>query len=744
MIQRKVLLATAGLITAIVIVIVIVATWAAHRNDEPSAEVKLHGSKGPQPTAVRAPATPQDCEVNVRVTDDESNPVADAAVCVHSAHDLGRQHCGPTSDEGVVGLSWGCLSTSESMIVIARKAAHTQLRNAKFVARPGEVSRVAVTLTQIDYGLEGRVEDILGGPIEGAWIWATCEGESSTWGNAWDADAVSSAVSVESGEFALGFKRKCKLDELMIKAEGYANYSRSISKDDALIVARLVPAAMIRGRVVAEGRSVEGALVVATTGRFGETEDLRALSGSDGQFEIQGVPPGQWVVRATKHDALGTAADMVTVDMGEKADGVLVQLGQMSSVDVTVGNVKAGFCGEALASLWPVSELGLAFGALETISLDEDHHGSFRAVANGKYQIKVRCSGYALAQSVEFDLRAVESKHISVQMAGGEQLAGRVVDAGGQPVPFCSVTVGGAKQRCDENGDFAFQVELTYPAKLSASSPDGGLAEIVLNEHSKEHLTVPLLQQIEFDGSVVSASGLGISRAQITSPSIDGDALQCSRSAPDGSFSCRYAAAFGSWTGLIEAKRGEVVLGQAVVSEEGQVVIQTTTMDIEGQVVHGSGEPAEFAHVNLFEEVEGRRASIGSVQADVEGRFQIGGALSGRAHHVSVFAPDGASVEVEVGTNPMVVELPNSVALMLDVQGCDPGMTGQVGVYRQGQMLPTIARSVMLTSGESKVVLGRVSGGTYEIRAEFPGCGAKKIPHVVERREVESIVNLVF
>jgi hypothetical protein len=743
MTQRKALqlLVAVGVITTI---LVILFTGVAPGNGEPATKPEPHNASrsNVHPTPGQSPPSLDECAVDVSVTDEDSNAVANVKICVHSAHDLGRQYCGSTSHDGVVGLNWSCVSSPESMIVIANKAAYSQLLNTKFVARSGEVSRVAITLTQVDHELHGRVEDILGGPVEGAWIWATCEGDSSTWGDAWDADAVSSAVSSQSGEFALGFKRNCKLDKLMIKAEGYANYSREISNADSSIVVKLAPESVIRGRVVAEDQPVEGAMVVAVTGRFGETEDLRALSGPDGQFEIQGVPPGQWIVRAQRHSAVGTAADVVTVDMGDEADGITVQLVQMSSVELTVGNVKQGFCDEGLASLWPVSELGLTFGALETVSLDEEHRGLFRAVANGKYQIKVRCGGYSLVQGEEFELRGAESKHISIQMPEGQLLGGRVLDAGGQPASFCAVNIGDAKQRCDENGDFVFRVDLTYPVTLVASSADGGLANVVLKEHPGKDLTVQLSQRFKFDGTVLSQSGLGVPRVQITSPSTDGQMLQCLRSAADGSFSCEYEGA--EWSGLIEAKRGDVVIGQSFVLPKEQVVVQTSTVDIAGQVVRVSGEPAEFAYVNLFEDVGGRKSSIGSTQTDAAGQFRIGGALSGRPHRLSVVASDGASVEVEVDTNPIVVELPSAVSLALNVQGCESGVAGQVGVYRQGQMLPTIARPVMLLSGDAMMLLGMVASDTYEIRLELPGCGTKKVSHVVESGQARSVVNLSF
>ncbi|KIG17194.1 PDZ domain protein [Enhygromyxa salina] len=677
------------------------------------------------------------CSVTAHVRNESNVALGAASVCIHDAITLNQVSCVATDQSGQGHLEWPCVDP-DVMIALASKNGYAQVSGARFPASPHKNAVVELVLFPASRQVQGRVEDIFGGPLNGAWVWAACTGLKG----AWEAEVAASAISDDDGRFSLNFTNRCTADKLLVKAEGYANHSQDISKADNEILIKLSPESVIRGTVLSDGQPVESASVTAITARFGESQALRSVSGPDGRFEITGVPPGQWIVEAQRRPLRGAADGVVQVGIGERAAPVTIHLVEMALVRVTLESEQETPCAGGVGSIWPVSDAGLNYGVLSKESIDQSGEILFHGVGDGKYIVRVDCRGYSPLQSAEFQVAAPEHKNVSIPMPPGDTVTGMVISAVGDPVGACSVSVGGTVERCDENGEFEVFVTdaTTFPATITANGSNGESASLELSKPTR-NITLQFSESVTTRGRVVSSTGIGV-----RSLTLEGEQVQCSTTDSNGAFTCTHTPPVSREVELTASRR-DIFLGQAMVSVGARdAVIITNTADISGQVIRDSGMPVEFANVAVWEEIDGRRASVGSVTADVEGNFVIGGARAHVSHIVTAVAPDGSSGETTTVNGPVTLLMSDPIELAIDVQPCAGSLnTGRATVRAEGKIMPVLSRVFVISgSGKARIALGSVAAGTYDVTVEIPACGTKKLSHSIAGTEERATITVSF
>ncbi len=488
----------------------------------------------------------------------------------------------------------------------------------------------------------------------------------------------------------------------------------------------------------AAGRPLEGALVIATpvTGAYLPYGGLRkeklrsSLTGSDGKAKLDSLPRGPWTIAVHARGLLTRTVPRVS------AGPLGVRLEKGGAI---TGMVREGEGGRPL----PGARVGLEGGALPESWQDEamrveatsEGDGAFliAGLKVGRHEVTASAPGYATAR-VKAEAGGAP---IVLAMDLGGEIAGRVVDAQGQPVEDAQIEGEPADEpgwgirhlwgRADE-GDGRFLLRDvaagTYVLQARASGRgEAAATRIAVSAGKTTNVgTLMLARGGVVQGSVVDAEGRGIPGATIQvekeanmwtgqhqAQSDSSGAFEV-RGVPPGSLNVMashpgYAPGRPVVADVDPEKepaavrivllRGTRIEGRATRRddvERFELDLEIASSILTGMVVdRETGQPVPEASVGLFERGEPRGAGKGNATVGPDGRFSIAvepgeyrleaGAPGWKRTSIGVSAGDGIAdlrVELERGAtvSGRVVDIAGRPASGLQVEAVDT--TGEI------------------------------------------------------------------
>ncbi len=393
---------------------------------------------------------------------------------------------------------------------------------------------------------------------------------------------------------------------LRISAEGFANLERSIEPSAGgeldLGELRLVREAHVRGRILDhDGRGVSGATVTEfRRGIQGNPmmqsllDDKRAVSRSDGSYELAGVRIGTLELKATHGDFASGRSRRVTVTAGQTVEGVDITLASGGTI-----HGKLLFAPGQIASEWQV------FATLE--------------MQAATYATKPAADGTFVLEHLDpgrYDVQAINGKGIQRMQteSRADVLAGRSLDIGKfiRAAQEMSIT---QRVQVREGEDTEVEIDV---AELDDGGGQLGV-EVRVGGHA---LDSGMLEATDANGVV--AVGF-VQKGQCAFRRL---------AAGPASFQVR--------SGLTMSPVGAPQTVQIDSGDAAQhIVIDLPGGSIDGTVVDAErGEPIARAVVRLVavgSGKEGRGADVGFALTDGEGRFAFRGLAEGR---FGLFADD--------------------------------------------------------------------------------------------------------
>ena len=383
--------------------------------------------------------------------------------------------------------------------------------------------------------IHGVVEDMTGGPIDGAFVRAVpTQGfmglrQHESFGTVGDEDGAYE-LSVAPGRY-----------RLEVEHPDYASDSRGVevSGGESQQNFRLVPTASIEGIVrdgvggpVVAGASVrwmrERMIVLPDGSRHATPAGGGMVEADDaGKFRITGLPPGVVQLSARAPKRATTEPTEVSVAIAEQVTGVELVVGEAHDVRGRV--VDADDPDRAVAN----ADVTLRSGGPGGIGTQADADGNFeiQGVLAGSYTLDASAKGYALSlpgTPVEVD---GDVDDVIVELSAGLTITGRVV-----PAQLASVRIdlrpeqmrmggaiflGGAGMagvETDEDG--TFEIGPVQPGKVMvvATGADGnaGETEVTVGPDGATDVVVKLAPRASVRGAVRGLDGSPIAQGQVS------------------------------------------------------------------------------------------------------------------------------------------------------------------------------------------------------------------------------------
>jgi len=480
--------------------------------------------------------------------------------------------------------------------------------------------------------------------------------------------ALGEGRSDEEGAFRLGVGARDPLAplELRVVAEGFAA-TRSAAWAGVEARVELARTGAVAGRVVDDaGAPVAGASVearAAGVGAAGDAEPFRARADAEGRYRLEGLAEGPWRIGLGAAGHVGQS-ELVRVDAGAlRRSDVALARGA-----IVRGRVTDGRTGE------PIAGARVSFPLVEIEAL---------ADAEGRYVAAgLPAAGHAAGQALSASLSAPGYGAFQFPVAGltpegreqdffllpGRRVRGRVVDAGGAPVPGAHVVAGSSYV------DGAGILQEDWPAAVTDPAGRFELADlraearhtlvVVAERHATAVLDLPIeelalgvleLGDVELErpgriaGRVVDGAGRGVGGATVRlsgepdrrddlGPARETGAGYLRRSGigaggvlapadpqgrfaferfPAGRYEVEARAGAGRWQrATLRLESGGSVEGVELRVERG--------LPVAGVVADADGHPV-WARVDVSTPAEGGYASSLTAFTDAAGRFEAAG-----------------------------------------------------------------------------------------------------------------------
>ena len=291
------------------VAIIVAIVWPRHAAKPATVTAKPTIERA-RTSSKRDPKALPAATIDGAVRDEANKPLANATVCaVYAADDYRCVHSGADGRYRLADVVPDELWISTTL---AKYRPHSTDLPA---LEPGEHRTVDVVLQGGAVELAGIVEDILGGPIARARVIA--EG--------------SRALTDDEGRFSIWMSPGGGVRHVDVDASGYGPRSQAVKAPGKVVIA-LAPESTITGRVVdaATGTPIGGARVIAGP------RHLEATAGPDGTFSFEGLPAGTVKLAALAPARYGRLDRGITVGVGERVEGVVVQIYPAHSVVATI------------------------------------------------------------------------------------------------------------------------------------------------------------------------------------------------------------------------------------------------------------------------------------------------------------------------------------------------------------------------------------------------------------------------
>lgn len=632
--------------------------------------------------------------------------------------------------------------------------------------RPGDVkSDLVIVLEPGGVRVDGIVEDVLGGPIEGARL-TLIEGDLFCERGAY------SVASGEDGTFTLwvrpgGFR-------VHATATGYARTTYSYTAPGPTFRLRMIAESSIAGRVVhGDGRDAAGGTLVAAVPQPLADPDNAVIRVTEtdalGRFHLAQLHPGSYELHAAAADGYGIAEGPIAVAVGQAREGVTVTLDDTVTIS---GRAIVGQTGEPCRA----GTVHLSADGSRWSVIDGTGHVEILGVRpNTRYEVRVECEGHAVL-TTELHVEAAAPEPQQWEIQPGLRLRGTVLAADDSPVPDWTVETlpepfvgrpsGYQRAQTDDDGRFeisGLQPQLYRVMAYGPGHPTAEAVEVSISATQENTLEIRLDAATTLTGQVVTAAGDGVAGARVW-------ALEAGRAANrawslneapkiarrsrmvsadnEGRFEMPELppGAYDVWAARAPPVRqpapGNLVV--ALMPDQGGPLLTTTlapgeatdvtlTLDTEAESIAGRVQDAEGVAIrDAFVQVQpdfppapGRPAPMQSLRhfspdattarTGEDGAFEIGGLEPGLYSVVAVRHFGGQATEHRVRTN-------SSVTLTIDrgatlggrvVTGTGDPVTGFFVTVSNEQT--GLTRGSRFNADHGRWHLDGLDGGTYEI-----------------------------
>jgi protocatechuate 3,4-dioxygenase beta subunit len=309
-----------------------------------------------------------------------------------------------------------------------------------------------------------------------------------------------------------------------IQAAGYitGRIAADLEGERAAAEVRLARGAVLEGEVVGPaGDPLEGARIRAFRLEGEGPEGASATTGTDGGFALRGLEPGAWRLTAAR-GGFRTRSLEVSVP-GER---LLIELAMDPGFDVVVVDPDGSPVAGARVSI--VSRTGGASAGARSARTGNDgrvHLAGLPPEPAGELALEARHPEHLPARIVR-KAAELEGAPLVIRFERGGEIAGRVVDASGAPVPNAEVSlaVAGEKSRrslgTTASGEFRFRKLPAGSHDIVASTPRGGRGLLrgveVAEGGAVRDLEIPLEAGPGIvAGRIVDGEGKGVALARV-------------------------------------------------------------------------------------------------------------------------------------------------------------------------------------------------------------------------------------
>jgi hypothetical protein len=654
---------------------------------------------------------------------------------------------GRASSDGHFRIAALAPGTYEVAASVIRPVASVAVENPVQI-RAGETTRVVLKLRAGGHRLYGRVVDSGGGPVAEAMVNARAVGRSPLLG---DRGGMFGAFTDQEGRYELALPAGPYL--VSARAGGYApavihlQVMAQMKRD-----LRLDPGSRISGGVTtrASGQPVpEAEVTVTPVGVGAMVGAARTSTDGDGQFEVDGLQAGAYVVRARRGRLAASA--QVRVGAGDQRTGLSLQADAGLSVAGTVFGLDGAPISGATILCTPGDEASARLAKAVAMATSTPS-GSFslEGVFPGEYQIAVHGTAYS---PVRQQVRLIDKDASGLKFVITPQAAivGRVLAASGAPVAGAGVTA------CLEQGAGSSWVG-TY---LTAITGDGGHFEFprleagrisLRAQHDREGTATLDKQRIEpgtrkelvlklepgagitgvvrsTDGRTVAGAAVVLRPSNPTPPWLVSETVAdegggyAFRGLQGGTVSIAAARSAGVGAALGERTRGrerQVLLVAGQLQTGVDLTLPEAGKTLAGRVLTPEGQPAIGAIVLAGTGPhKPRGVDALRVSTDADGQFVFDDL---EAEPLTLWAehPQYAEASVEKvlpGSGTLVLRLLAGVALSGTVSAAD----GAAVADFQISLSPVSATGPRKPSGDVRVEMFHDPAGLFQMNGLAPG-----------------------
>lgn len=406
---------------------------------------------------------------------------------------------------------------------------------------------ITLALSAGGLAVNGTVEDVSGGPIEGALVSVTRLDD----GNILSFDrAPSGVLSDDDGHFKLTLRPGTYI--AAVAHDDYLSETKSFELIDARsLEIKMTPGAVVEGTVRARGSEdpVGGAVVIATAATSGSAAggftvrgfgEHRVVTNDEGHFRLAGLPSGiveltavadGFATRETREVSLGIAQTVSDVDVWVEPAfsirGFVVPKG--SEEDEGIEGVWVGALSLRPPGLYVARRPSEDDGFFEIHGVDP---GTYMVAALGEEMLPnlTGTSAEVVDQDVD-DVLVVMSPGVSIKgrvEPPGPATVALEINPDGMGITGMMSGMANAFVRTRADADGNFELHPVAPGKLSvvAEADDGskGTVELEVATEGLTDVVVELEPRVSIKGTVVSANGEPVDDAKVNATRIDVEA----------------------------------------------------------------------------------------------------------------------------------------------------------------------------------------------------------------------------